>query len=240
MASNLAGDICIGQFNVCIFRAALLDASCKPLGGADSGVVTAGLVSMTATPDIEEGTVFEPKTGCGNIAFTYEEPDRIKRYNVSGSFIFVDPELKRILFGGGLVTGSALSDFTGEVIGHAMPKYDDVPNASVYLEVITQASGQGIGDCVGESGNFPTHIGYIFGKTRLVPGEATFENDVHQVTFSGKATNNPNLYNGPWNDWPGTGYIPNSPLIQVGYSTDEYEAIEALARCGYQTLPAGS
>lgn len=240
MASNLAGDICLGQFNACLFRVALLDDDCTPIGGTDSGIVTPGIVSLTATPDVEEGTVFEPKTGCGSIAWTYEEPDRVKRYNLSGQFIYIDFEMDQMLFGGSLVTGRGGGPFSGEVIGHAEPNFRDTPAPNVYLEVITQTSGAGVGDCVTSGAAFPTHIGYIFGKVRMTPGEKTFENGEYTVNLTGKATNNPNLFDGPWNDYPGAGYIPNSPLIKVGYSREEYEAIEAVARCGFQTLPAGS
>jgi hypothetical protein len=60
------------------------------------------------------------------------------------------------------------------------------------------------------------------------------------VPCTGRATSNPALFNGPWNDWVGDGYIPNSPSVEVQYSRAEYEAIAAVARCGFQTLPAAS
>jgi len=240
MASNLAGDICLGQFNACLVRAARLTDGCKVEGGTDSGLVTPGLVTLTATPDIEEGQVFEPKTACGSIAWTYEEPDRVKRYNLTGSFIFHDFEMMQLLFGGQVINGAVGSDFAGEVVGYAVPNYDAAPTKGVYLEIITQAVGQGVGDCTNGGTDFPTYVGHIFGKVRLVPGERVFENDVAQVNFTGKATANQNLYDGPWNDYTGAGYIPNSPYVQIGYSNAEYTAMEALARCGYQTLPAGS
>jgi hypothetical protein len=240
MATNLAGDICIGQFNVCLLRAARLDADCKPSGGVDSGIITPGIVNMTASPDIEEGTVFEPKNGCGKIAWTYEEPDVVKRYNLSGNFIFHDWEMMELLFGGNVINGRSGGPYPGKVIGYARPRFDDPPTTGVYIEVITKNSGEGVGDCTSETGGFPPYTGHIFGKVRLTPGERSFENDVAQVAFTGKATSNPNLFDGPWNDYPGAGYAPNSPYFEVGYSQAEYEAIEALARCGYQTLPMGS
>ena len=86
-------DVCIGQRNVCILRAAKLDDDCSPLGGADSGVVTVGIVTMTASAEIEEGTIAEPKTGCGDIAFTVADPDILKRYNVTGEILFHDVEM---------------------------------------------------------------------------------------------------------------------------------------------------
>jgi hypothetical protein len=240
MASNLAGNIYLGQYNACLLRAAKLDTDCSPLGTADSAIVTTGLVTMTASPEIEEGTVYEPKTGCGDVAFTIAKSDVIKRYNLTGEFIFFDFELMEILFRGSTVVGGAGSDFTGEVIGHAMPNYTDTTNNGVYLEVITQAAGEGAGDCVTSGGGYPSYIGYIFGKVKLAPGDTVLEEDVARLTFAGKAVNNPALYDGPWNDWPGTGYIPNSPLVRVGYSSAEYAAILATAGAGYKTPSVAS
>lgn len=242
MATNLAGGVCIGQLNACVVRVAKLDADCTPTGGADSGYVTAALATLSAEPDIEEGTRFEPKNACGELMFTYEQDSRIKRYNLSGEFFFFDWEMLKLLFGGDLVLGAAGGPFAGKVIGHAMPNYTVNPTSGVYLEVITQAVVEGAGDCQqpAAAAAYPSYIGHIFGKVRLTPGSRTFENDVARVTFTGVATNNPLLTNGPWNDYPGAGYIPNSPYTQVGYSAAQYNTILGTVGCGYQTLPAGS
>ena len=240
MPSNLAGDINLGQFNACVVRVARLDSDCSPTGGNNSGWVSAGLVTMTATPDIEEGTVFEPKTACGDIAYTFEDADRIKRYNLTGEFIFFDWEGMEIMFGGSTIVAAAGPSYAGEVIGYAVPSFTATPNNGVYLEVITKGVAQGAGDCIATGTGFPTFYGHIFGKVKLVPGERVFENDVARVTFSGKATSNPSLFNGPWNDYPGVGYIPTSPLVAIGYSAAQYATILANVAPGYDDLPAGS
>ena len=242
MATNLAGGVCIGQLNACVVRIAKLDADCTPTGGADSGIVTAALATLSAEPDIEEGTRFEPKSACGELLFTYEQDARIKRYNLSGELYFFDWELMKVLFGGDLILGVAAGPFAGKVIGHALPNYTVSPTNGVYLEVITQAVTQGSGSCqdVAGAAGHPAYIGHIFGKAKLTPGSRTFENDVARVTFSGTSTNNPLLTNGPWNDYPGAGYIPNSPYVQVGYSQTQYDTILASVGCGYKALPAGS
>jgi hypothetical protein len=240
MPSNLAGDINLGQFNACVVRVARLDTDCSPSGGNDSGWVTAGLITATATPDVEEGTVFEPKTACGDIAYTFETADKIKRYNLSGEFVFFDWEGMEIMFGGETILGAAGGDFAGEVIGYATPAFTSTANNGVYLEIITQGVAQGAGDCIASGSGFPTYYGNIFGKVKMTPGERVFENDVARVTFTGKATSNPALFDGPWNDYPGAGYIPNSPYVHVGYSAAEYAAILATVAPGYQDLPAAS
>lgn len=245
MASNLAGGgICIGAYDACILRAAKLDTDCSPRGGADSGVVTAGIITATASPDVEEGTVLEPKTGCGSIGFTVEKQSRTKRVNLTGDLLFHDDELMELLFGGRLILGNGTSDFATDVIGWAESDISDPDPAPVYLEVITLLAARGAGECSTGGVAVPYAQGHIFGKARLTLGDETFENDVRNLSFTGTSTSNPALFNGPWNDWPGltngSPYIPNSPRIFVQYSRDEYDAIADLAGCGYVTLPAGS
>lgn len=241
MASNLAGGLCIGELNAAVIRAARLDADCSPTGGANSGLVTAGLVTLTADPDIEEGTVFEPKNGDGDIMFTYEEDDKIKRYNHSGEFGFADFEMMELLFGGSTILGKAGGDFAGKVIGYADRPYTAAPRNGVYFEVITRGVAEGAGSCITSGTGAPVAIGHIFGKAKFSPGSQNFGNEVRRITFSGKSTANPNLFDGPWNDYPGAGYIPNSPHVAVGYTQVEFDAILAQINCGYAAnLPAGS
>ena len=240
MASNLAGNVCIGQLNACIVRAARLDADCTPTGGADTGIVTAGLATLTADPQLEEGTMFEPKNACGDIMYTYEQDTRIKRYSLSGEFLFFDYEMMALLFGGGTILGRAAGSFSGKVIGHYMPKYTAAASNGVYLEVITQNVTAGSGTCIPATVGAPAYTGHIFGKAKLYPGSRTFENDVARCTFTGTATNNGYLTDGPFNDFPGTGYTPDSPYIQVGYSAAEYATIAAGVSCGYKITSPGS
>lgn len=240
MASNLAGGLCLGELNAAVFRAARLDADCSPTGGTNGGLVTAGLVTLTADPDIEEGTVFEPKNADGDIMYTYEEDDKIKRYNLSGEFGFSDFEMMELLFGGSTILGKAGGDFAGEVIGYADRPYTAAPRNGVYLEVITRAIAEGAGSCVSSATGTPVAFGHIFGKVKLTPGSKNFGNEVRRITFTGKGTSNPNLFDGPWNDYPGSTYIPNSPSVVVGYTQAEFDAILASINCGYADLPVAS
>jgi hypothetical protein len=240
MPSLLPASVNTGQYNACIVRVAKLDTDCTPLGGNSSGWVTGGLVTMTATPDIEEGTVFEPKTACGDIAYTIEDEDKIKRYNLAGEFIFFDVEGMETMFGGSTIVGVTGGDYANDNIGYAAPDYDAADTNGIYLEVISKGAEEGAGDCVSAAGASPQYFGHVFSKVKMTPGERTFENDVARMAFTGKARSNPSLYNGPWNDWPGEGYIPTSPYLYVGYTDAEYAVILATIAPGYADLPAGS
>jgi hypothetical protein len=240
MATNLAGGVCLGQHSACILRAAKLATDCSPLGGADSGIISNGISTITVSADVQDAIVFEPVNGCGDIAFTYEKPARVRRRNITGELIFHDWEMMETLFGGSLVIGSAGSDFPTDVIGWAEPDFTEDDPDPVYFEVIVRTAARGAGECSVGGAEVPYAVGHIFGRARLTLGDRTFENDVANVAFTGVSASNPALFNGPWNDYPGVGYIPTSPWVQVAYSRAEYDAIADLAGCGYKTLPAAS
>lgn len=240
MASNLASTINIGVHSACIVRMAKLDTDCSPLQGADQGIITAGLVTLTASPVVEEGSQIEPKLACGDYGFRVEKTDRIKRYDLSGEFLFHDHEAMLMMFGGSTIVAKAATPYVGKVIGHAMPSTDDgIATVGVYLEVIQLVAYQDLGECAATT-TAPYAMGTIFGRTRFVPGDATFTEEAASVTFTAKASENPNLFDGPWNDYPGSTYIPRSPKVEVLYSKTQYDAIATLARAGYQTLPTAS
>ena len=240
MPSNLPSTVNLGEIGVCVLRVALLDSDCSPLGGNGSGYVTAGIADFTATPEIEEGTEFAPKNGCGTTLYSYVRQDRIKRYNLQGNLYFFDDEGMYIMFGGETILGRAGGDFAGDTIGWAAPNYDAVASNGVYLEVISQRIAEGAGDCVTSGAGFPKYTGHIFGNVLMTPGELSLQDDAIQMPFTGKALANPSLFNGPWNDYPGAGYAKNSPYQRVGYTQDEYDAILADVAAGWADLPAGS
>ncbi len=240
MSTNVAGGANYGELGACVVRAARLNADCSPVGGVNGGIVTAALITMTRDPQIKEGTVYEPVNACGTTLFTYERDDQILRQNLSGEFGFADVEMMALLFGGGVILGRPGGDFSGDAIGYYDPLYSAPPRNGVYLEVITTAVEEGAGTCVASDGGIPVAIGHIFGKAKLRLGSTTFADAVINTAFAGRSTNNPNLYNGPWNDWPGAGYIPNSSYIKIGYTQAEYDAILDTVTVGHVDLPAGS
>jgi len=239
MASALPGAVCVGQHSVCIIRAAQLTSTCYPVGGVDSGIVTSGIITATASPELLDGQTFEQIDGCGDIAWTYETPARIRKYNLTGELTYFDHEAMEILFGGAVIVGGSTSDFVGDSIGWAAPNYTEVAPDPVYVEFITKVTAAGVGDCA-PGGNVPVAVGHVFGKSRFTPGDRTFAAEAATMAFTATNQANPNLGAGPWQDFPGVGAMPNSPYFQVSYSQAEYDVIVAAAACGYQTLPTGS
>lgn len=240
MPSALPGDICVGQHSVCIIRAAVLADNCRPEGGADSGIITTGIITATASPELLEGQTFEQVDGCGDIAWTYETPAKIRKFNLTGELTFFDHEAMSILFGGSIIVGGSTSDFIGDSIGWAAPNYTEAAPPAVYVEFITKVTGAGVGECSVGGQAIPAAVGHIFGKARFVPGDRTFAAEAATLAFTATNVANPNLGAGPWQDYPGVGNMPNSPYFQVSYSQAEYDAIASLAACGFVTLPVGS
>lgn len=243
MATNLPSapnPLELGEIGASLVRVARLDADCSPSQGTNGGIVTVGLSTMTVDPEVEEGTAYEPKNAAGTTFYSYVLPDRVKRYNISGEFLAMDPEMAELLFGGSTIIGDGTSISPTDVIGYAAPAYTDTPNNGVYLEVVRQQIARGAGDCTSIEGTFAPYVGYIFGKARLRPGSQTFEDAPGTFSFAGTSTNNPNLYDGPWNDWPGTGYVPNSPYIKIGYTQAQFDAMLAEAGAGYVDLGVAS
>jgi hypothetical protein len=240
MASNLAGGVCIAELQACVVRAARLDSDCTPTQGTNGGIVTAGIVTLTADPIIEEGKTYEQPNGCGSILYTVTKDDKLKGQTLSGEFGFSDFEMMALLFGGDVILGKGGGEFAGEVIGYADPLYNAPPRSGVYLEVITNVVEEGAGDCITSGSARPVAIGHIFGKAKLTQGSKNFADDVRRITFTGKGTNNPNLFDGPWNDFPGAGWAPNTSYFTVGYSQTEYDAILGAVTCGYVDLEVAS
>lgn len=241
MPSNLPADINLGSASACIFRAARLESDCSPSQGTNGGVVTAGLVTATATPDVREGDNFEAISACGTSMGEVTRRSTIRRWNVSGELWFFDAELHEVLFGGELTLGRPGGPFAGDVIGWEAPTAANVNNHfGAYLEIITQVWAEGAGDCQVPGSATPVWWGHVFGKVLLTPGERQFGNEMHRVTFTGSATANPNLYDGPWNDYPGAGYLGATGYQYFGYSQAQYDTIEAMVGAGYMDLPAAS
>lgn len=248
MATALAGSQAIGQYDVCILRAGRLNADCSPAYGANNGIITAGVVDMTASAEIKAGANIELENGEGELLVNVAKRDRVKFRNLSGTFGLFDYEMMEILFGGTLIHGKSGTDFAGEVIGWAEPGIGDADPAPCVLEVIVRNAAKGLGACqtTGSANDYPGYTGYIFPKCQLTFGERSFAQGGHTFTFTGKSEGNPNFGSGPWRDWDNTAaevFPANSPMVQVGY--DNLAAILATsglsaARVGYVTTPAAS
>lgn len=81
----------------CALRIARLAVDGTTPAGATNGYITNNLITLTATPDIDEGTDHSSKNACGDDAFPVKDRPTTKRYNMAMSIEVKDPELTELL-----------------------------------------------------------------------------------------------------------------------------------------------
>lgn len=220
---------CIGQYQACALRAARLSADCTPLASANNIVTTAGLVTMTATPDVEEGTKYEPKNGCGSIPWTAEGEDIIKRWNLDIQLILWDFELIEILTGAALIIGDSGTTWPSKNIGFESRG----PNADVFagasLEIWSRNSKSG-GPC-GPVGENPPYTRHIFPRTKLRLAERTFADEAAVLRLQGWSGPNSEWGEGPVSDeWEGADPLSSDTPYASIFATEL-----PTTGCGYVT-----
>lgn len=226
---------CFIQRSACILRATRLAPDCSPVAGVGNGAVATGIATITATPDITEGTRFQPQDACGRTVYSSSEPNITNRYTFEMSLWTVDYELIEIMSSASLILGAAGSGPAGAWEGHAIgierPGPNTVSSPGYGLEVWVK-NGSGTGNC-GPASTNPPYVKHVFPKLLTELGARTFENDVAQVTFSGTAEPNSSWGEGPWGGFPGA-----SPLAGTGWA--EYFVEESDLpddECGAITVP---
>lgn len=225
MASNAVA--CIGQRSACAVRATRLDSTCAAATGAAATVVTAGLVTMTATPDIEEGQRFEPKNACGTIMWTAEDPTITKRYTITAEFCTWDYELVELLTDAAILIGPASTTWATKAMGIALPGSSTTIGNGVALEIWSKTAGA-TGVC-GAVSTLPPYVRHIFPYCLLHIDDHTFADDVSTLKLSGTANANSLWGVGPYGDWQGpvAGVPADSPYTQV------YSAALPTTGCGF-------
>ena len=218
--------LCIAERSVCGIRAVRLDAGCVPLLGPTDGAFAAAVATINLTADVQEGTKFEPVDGCGRVAYTAEDPDVVKRYNITMELVTLDFELLELLTDSTLLLGAAGTPMAGETIGIAEPGANTPNKNGVGLEIWTKTAF-GTGACGdAETGN-PNWIRHVLPLTKLRHGDRTFANEHANQSFSGTVNANPN-YGDPWGDLPVEGGLdPNSPHQRF------YDFDIPVESCGY-------
>lgn len=186
---------CIGQYQACALRVARLGATCVPSGASGDVVVTGALVSLTMTPEVEQGTRYEPKTGCGKVAYTAESEDIIKRYNLDLQLVLFDLELIEIATGSTLLIGDSGTTWPTQVIGYESRGPNADPYNGCSLEIFTRTSKEG-GPC-GDVGSNPQYARHIFPRCKFHIAERTFEDAAAILRLQGWSTANSAWGEGP-------------------------------------------
>lgn len=81
----------------CALRLARLAADGTTPAGATNGYINNNLITLSATPDIDEGTDHSSPNACGDDAFPVKDRPKTKRYNLTMTLEIKDPEITELL-----------------------------------------------------------------------------------------------------------------------------------------------
>lgn len=191
---------CIAERSVCAVRATRLGDDCALLTGATDGAVAVAVATINVTSDVEEGTKFEPKDGCGRVVYTAEDPDVVKRKNLTLELVNVDFEFFELVTDASLILGKEGTDWAGLAIGVEEPGATTPHKNGIALEVWTKTAF-GTGAC-GEDGANPNWMRHVFPRVFLRPGDRTMENSPANLSLAGTSNSNPQ-WTDVWGDFPG-------------------------------------
>jgi len=225
--------ICVGQRQACALRATRLDVNCAPVLGAGNGAVTAGLVTLNADPEVEEGAKFQPKNACDNILWTAEEEDKIVRYTGDFEMGLWDYELIELLTNSALGVGAVGTPWAGQNVGLFAPGPTTPSAFGCGLEIWVKNAGAGSEGQCGPEGTHPPYTRYVFPLVKIRPGGRTFNGEASMFTGSIKISPNPAWGDGPYGDWQLTTDFSDEPdKAYVQFADEDLPATS----CGYVSV----
>jgi hypothetical protein len=183
-------------FGACAIRVAKLDSLGFPLVGAGNAYVSHAPIEVKFTKSKTTGTKFKQNDGCGNLKVSIQQPDQVDGMTVELTLCQLDAELLNFLTGGELISSG------GNVIGYYEPPLGLVSGNGVTFEVWAQ-------NWTGTHLNATRpYVRFGCGKTLWTAGDIDLKEAIATIPVTAVAYENPNFYNGGWNDWPlggGTG-----------------------------------
>ena len=155
--------------------------------------VMESFISVSFTPEYEEGDEFVQKDANGNVCVSYKAPDTLKRVTLELAICNPDPEFTALTSGGVILTAAGGGE---DSVGYAAPQIgtNATPNGTA-LEVWSRAIKNGK--------NTPTnpYWHWVFPYVILRPsGSRVIENGLLANTFEGWGVGNENFDAGH-GDW---------------------------------------
>ena len=187
-----------------LLRISRLDTAGNFIKSTDAMYITKSFISVSFTPEYEDGETYTATNANGTKALNVQDPDILTQMTLELSVIAPGPELTEIISGGSILTksitpagGGTATDYS---VGWGSPKIgatDREDGASaVALEVWSSA-----GEDDSYSSTFP-YWHWVFPKTFLRPsGSRTIEAGVLANTFEGWGVGNINFGAGPDGNW---------------------------------------
>lgn len=177
----------------CSLRVARLEADGTPDIGANNLYVSDALLTLTVTPNVEEGDEFVVKSACGELCVNVKDCDKLKRLDMTMGLCYPDPELLELLVGDSVVLTS------GAAVGYAYPRLGGVGGCPNGVSVEVWAKRY---DASGNPESVFPYEHYAYPRVYLQHSGRTIENGPVTTELTGFAIENENWGNGPENDWP--------------------------------------
>lgn len=208
------------SINGVVVRATRLNADGTVMVGEQNSYVMKSFISLSFTPEYEEGEELTQKDASGAVCTTFRSPDTLKRVNLELSICEPDPEFTELVSGGLL-----LQDENESTVGWAAPEIgvDANPNG-VAIEVWSNAIQGGK-----RAANNP-YWRWLFPYAILrQSGDRVIENGLLANSFEGWAVGNAPFGAGPGganagSPWPFTSArayqyarAADTPTPQNGY-----------------------
>ena len=186
----MANNDCLPQVHICAMRVAELETTGVPAPGAGNLITVDSIVEIAATAVITEGDEIEEKNGCGAVCINYKAPDTLKRFDLSLIVCDHNPFVMAAL-GRGVVLNDA------GVNGYAFPALGPTNEDAVSIEFWAKRIDAGA-----LHSEYPYAWWVLPKVTNLGHGDMTWNNGANRPTFTGRAFENENWFDGPLNDWP--------------------------------------
>lgn len=87
----------VSSIYACALRLARLAVDGSTPAGATNGYISNNLITLSATPDVDEGTDHSSKNACGDNVFPVKDRPTTKRWNLGMTLEVADPELSELL-----------------------------------------------------------------------------------------------------------------------------------------------
>lgn len=207
---------CYGTLDFCMTRIALLNSSGQVVAGASNGWRTDGGIKLDIGPDVEAGDDLVQKNGCGLPALTWQDFDRIKRFNLQLDVSLFEPGFL------GLALNNSTFMQSGSVLGTQAAPVDTAGNL-ICLEGWTKAwngANQAGPALLGSGGNPITkpsvaYWHWVFPKVAFRLDKWSLNHAFGVFPLIGTANENPNMSaHGPFNDWP-TGVVAAGGVVRA-------------------------
>lgn len=187
---------CGVSFGVCAVRLTKVDCNGNVVAGSTNSYVTDKLISIGLSPNIETGTTFSLRSGCGCSISRFRGEDIFNWFEFTIAAGGLEPEMLALMLNAETIVDGA------DIVGLAFPSESescDPCSDSVALEFWTKHI---VGS--GQDGIHPW-IHWVFPMSVWQMGDNTAEEDFLQTALTGFSRTNTQWGDGPYGDGPPDG-----------------------------------